>query len=90
MHSFLKSIGFSKIKSRQDTERLVELVKSSATEKRVMKINEDISVAELVMEVADNMGIIVRGEYDKQGEFHAEHFLPYYCSEKVSTAETLS
>ena len=89
MHSYLKSIGFRRIKSREDTERLIELVISSATEKRVIKINDEVTAAELTMEVDDNVGIVVRGEYDKKGVFHAEHFFPYYCSQKISTAEAV-
>lgn len=87
MHSFLKSVGFSKIKCRHDTEKLIGFVVENATDERVVKLNDDFSAAELVLEVADNMGLIVRGEYDKQGNFYAEHFFPYYCSQKVSTAE---
>ena len=87
LHSYLKAVGFSRVKSRKETENLLEALISSATEKKVYKINEEITAAELVADVGDNIGIIIRGEYDKDGKFYVEHFVPYYWGQHVSTAE---
>ena len=87
MHSYLKAIGFSRIKSRKETENLLEALISSASEEKVYKINDEITAAELIAEVGDNIGLIIRGEYDKDGKFYVEHFVPYYWGQNVSTAE---
>ena len=88
MHSYLKAIGFSRVKSRKEMEELLEAVISAATEEKVYKINDEVTAVELTTEVGDNIGLIIRGEYDKDGRFYAEHFVPYYCGQKVSTAES--
>ena len=87
MHSYLKAIGFSRVKSRKEMEDLLEALISSANEKKVYKINNEVTAAELISEVGDNIGLIIRGEYDKEGKFYVEHFVPYYWGQKVSTAE---
>ena len=88
MHSYLKAIGFSKIKSRIEMEKLMKALISDATEKKIYKINDEITAAELITEVGDNIGLMIRGEYDKQGEFYPEHIVPYCWGQKVSTAES--
>lgn len=91
MHSYLKAIGFRRVKSCADMERLIALAieQATETETKMIEINDEIIAAELKMEVGENVGIMIRGEYDKKGEFHAEHFVPYYWGQTVSTAETV-
>ena len=89
LHSYLKAIGFSRVKSRKGMQSLLDAVISAATEEKVYKINDEVTAAELITEVGDNIGLIIRGEYDKDGKFYAEHFVPYYWSEQVSTAEAV-
>ena len=50
------------MKSRSDEEKLISLVIENATEKQVFRMSEEQSVMELMMEVAEDTGVVVRGE----------------------------
>ena len=89
MHSFLKAIGFGSIKSRTDEEKLINLVIENATEKQVFRMSEDRSVVELVMEVSEDTGVVVRGETDTRGNFHVAHYFPFHRGISVTTEEPL-
>ena len=89
MHSFLRAVGFGSIKSRSDEEKLISLVIENATEKQVIRLSEDRSVVELLMEVAEDTGIVVRGETDANGDFHVAHYFPFHRGISVTTEEPL-
>ncbi|MBE5951029.1 MAG: DUF3881 family protein [Lachnospiraceae bacterium] len=89
MHSFLRSIGFGTIKSRQEEEKLIKLVLDNASERQIVRLGEERSIEELYMEVADETGIIVRGETDKSGEFHPSHYFPVHRGQILSTEEAV-
>lgn len=89
MHSFLRAVGFGSIKSRSDEEKLINLVIENATEKQVIRLSEDRSVAELLMEVAEDTGIVVRGETDNKGVFHVAHYFPFRRGFSITTEEPL-
>ena len=76
MHSFLRAVGFGSVKSRNDEEKLIQLVIDNATEKQVFRMSEERAVVELTMEVAEDTGVVVRGETDARGVFHVAHYFP--------------
>ena len=89
VHSFLRSIGFGSIRNRNDEEKLIKLVVENASERQVFRVSEERSFIELYMEVAEDAGIVVRGEQDKDGVFHVAHYVPIYRGLKVTTEETV-
>lgn len=89
MHSFLRAVGFGSVKSRTDEEKLINLVIENATEKQVFRISDDRSVVELIMEVAEDTGVVVRGETDARGNFHVAHYFPIRRGTEVTTEEPL-
>lgn len=89
MHSFLRAIGFGSIKSRTDEEKLINLVLENATEKQVFRMSEERSVVELMMEVSEDTGVVVRGETDVHGNFHVAHYFPFRRGNSVTTEEPL-
>ena len=89
MHSFLRSVGFGSIKSRSDEEKLINLVIENATEKQVFRMSEERSVVELFMEVAEDTGIVVRGETDASGAFRVSHYFPIHRGTAITTEEPL-
>ena len=89
MHSFLKAIGFGSVKSRTDEEKLINLVIENATEKQVFRMSEERSVVELLMEVSEDTGVVVRGETDARGNFHVAHYFPFHRGNSVTTEEPL-
>lgn len=89
MHSFLKTVGFRNIKSRKDVEQLVRLITTQGTERYMTTLGSKNMFAEILLEVADHVGVALRGEYDEQGKFHMEHYFPYVKGENVSTNEVV-
>ena len=89
VHSFLRSIGFGSIRNRNDEEKLIKLVIENASERQVFRVSEERSFIELYMEVAEDAGIVVRGEQDEEGVFHVSHYVPIYRGFKVTTEETV-
>lgn len=87
MHTYLKSIGFSKTVTQVESEELIKLVLSHANSRTVGYISEKCRIVEYRTEFAENIGIAVRGEEDERGEFHYSHFFPYLNGQTISTIE---
>ncbi|WP_455718337.1 DUF3881 family protein [Anaerosporobacter sp.] len=90
MHSYLRSVGFSNIKTRKDLEQILDMVMSQPTEKYVTSEKNNYVLAELFKNFSDRFGIAVRGEYDEKGVFHLEHYYPYFKGQQVSIKEDLA
>lgn len=89
MHSFLKSIGFSNVQSRQEEEKLINLVIENVVEKQVIRLSDSRSIVELYLEVAEDTGLIVRGEIDAKGCLHTSHYFPVHRGQNISTEEAI-
>ena len=89
MHSFLRAVGFGSVKNRSDEEKLITLVIDNATEKQVFRLSEERSIVELMMEVSEDTGVVVRGETDARGIFHVAHYFPIHCGNTITTEEPL-
>ena len=75
--------------SRKDVEQLVKLVIEQGAEQYMVTTSEKTLFAEILLEVADNVGVALRGEYDDQGNFHMEHYFPYVKGANVSSNESV-
>lgn len=89
MHSFLKAIGFSKLKNRLEVEQLIQSVINEASQKHLLSLDNHSTLAELSLEFAPEIGITVRGEYDENKVFHLEHYFPYYRGQNISAREQI-
>ena len=77
------------MKSRKDVEQLVRLVIEQGAERYMATMGSKTMFAEILLEVAENVGVALRGEYDEHGVFHMEHYFPYLKGENVSSNETV-
>jgi len=89
MHSYLKSIGFSDINNRRDMDMMIKLIIEKATFNKKYIIDNNVTVAELSLEIAENIGITIYGEFDSENKFHLDHYFPYFKSTFVSMKEEL-
>ena len=67
---------------------MIQTVIEKAQEKSIYK-DDKMQLAELIFEVAPGIGIVVRGEYDAEGQFHMEHYFPYLKGTTVSALEEI-
>lgn len=86
MHKFLRAVGFSKIRKR-DLELITEEIIKHPELMKVTKDTEGNEFAEFSKSFGENIGIIVRGNYDENEEFHMEYYFPYAIGTDISTYE---
>lgn len=89
MHSYLRAIGFSNVKSRKDLDKIIGIVMDQPTEKRISKISRLEAITEIQKDFAEGMGVTIRGIYDEKGFFHLEHYFPYYRGKLVTAKEDI-
>lgn len=89
MHSFLKAVGFSNVKTRSEEEALIQCAQESATERHITQIDQKTSIAELYLDCGNEVGVALRGEFDENGNFHASYYYPYFKGNRVTTNETI-
>lgn len=87
MHSFLKSIGFSKLKKKKEIDALIQDVIKHPDRKVISEDAEGNVFAELSRDYGEFIGIAVRGEYTDDGVFEADYFYPYFQGSGISTFE---
>ena len=85
MHNYLRAVGFSNIMNRVDFDALMNQILEQAEEKQSITITDKVTFTEIRWACNERMGISLRGEYDQDGNFHIEHYFPYYMTEIVST-----
>ena len=89
VHSFLRAIGFGSVKNRSDEEKLINLVIENASEKQIFRVSDERAFVELYMEVAEETGVVVRGEQDERGNFHVSHYVPIHRGAAITSEEAL-
>lgn len=87
MHSYLRSVGFSNVKSRADLEKIIGIAMAQPTEKYETRTGEKFVLTEFKKEFAKKMGIGIVGEYDEKGFFHVEHYFPYFKGGYITVKE---
>lgn len=87
MHSYLRAIGFSNIKTRADFDSVIGMVMDQPTVKYTINKEEKIILTEISKDFGERMGITLRGEYDEKGFFHLEHYFPHFRGQSISLKE---
>jgi len=90
MHRFLRAIGFSNIKTRQELESILGKVMSQPDKKKKIQIAPNAIYTEFTMEFGSQIGLALRGEYDEKGFFYMEHYFPYCTSRLVTSSEDIT
>lgn len=89
MHSYLRSIGFSNVKSRKDFEKILGIIMESPSSKFSHETAPKHRIVQFNKDFGDNIGISVVGEYDDKGFFYLNYYSPYAISNVISSRETV-
>lgn len=89
MHSYLRSIGFSNLKTERELEEILDQVFRKYTERQAVKEANGNAFVEYSMAFGPDFGITLCGEMDGNG-FHQEYYFPYFRGTGVTTNEDLS
>ena len=87
MHSYLKSVGFSKVKSRKEMQEIIQDVMKHYDEKIAVENHPDGVFIQYSKNYGCDCGITVCGQYDEENEFHVEYTFPFFRSTGITTQE---
>ena len=90
MHSYLRAIGFSNIKSRKQLEQIYVSTLRNPNRKIITTISVDTSLIQFEKDFAPSLGLTLIGEYDVNGAISIEHYFPYIKGETLSSYENIS
>lgn len=90
MHSYLRSIGFEKIKYNKELKQLIRLCIEEPDSRKYVSSDEDVTFVEYRKIFAPNMGIAVCGSFSEYDEFEYEYYFPYFISDTVSSNENIT
>ena len=90
MHRFLRAIGFSNIKSRQELKPILGKIMNQPDKKKKIQVTPTCIYTEFAMEFGSQIGITLRGEYDEKGFFYMEHYFPYCESRLITSSEDIT
>lgn len=87
----MRAIGFSKLRWKSQTNELLGyIIKTSDKKSYTSMDGTEVMYAEYSKGFAENIGIIVRGEYNEDGEFLFDHYFPYMEGTQISSYEDIS
>lgn len=89
MHSFLRAIGFSKIRTKQEESEIINRALQYPSTQHITTIGVNSSLAQVNYEICRGIGISVVGEYDSDNTFLQEHYFPYIEPTVFATQEQL-
>lgn len=90
MHKYLRAVGFSKIKSRKDIQKLIVESVKCADKKACTTIDDDVLYMEYRASYGDHIGLCIRGEYDESGKFIYDYMIPCLDGKGITTCEDIT
>lgn len=90
MHSYLKAVGFSKIKKRGELKEILLDVIRNYDEKTAVEDHEDGAFVEFSKNYGYDCGITVCGQYDENDRFHVEYYFPFFRGTGITTQEQVT
>ena len=89
MHKYLRSIGFSNVKSKAELKEILTDVVVTSTERSYSQMDDDGKVAIMSKNISPSLGISVCGEFDDEGHFVYDYHFPYVRSFVKSVEEEI-
>lgn len=90
MHSYLKTVGFSKVKKREEIREILLDVVRNYDEKTAVEDYPDGIFVEFSKSYGSNCGITVCGQYDEKNRFHIEYYFPFFRGTGITTQEQVT
>lgn len=90
MHSYLRAIGFSSIRSRKQLEQIYMSTLRNPNRKIITTVSVDTSLIQFEKDFAPSLGLSLVGEYDVNGSISIEHYYPYIKGDNYSSYENIS
>ena len=85
MHKYLKAIGFTELKKKQEIREILKQTADEFDLQRAVSLDETSEFCELKKRYGDNVGISVYGEMDQDKIFEREYYVPYFEGSGITT-----
>ena len=89
-HTFLRSIGFESVKTRDQEKALVDWVLENPSRMSVVSLDREMNLAMAEKDVNGHAGIAVVGAIGEQGSLVPEYYFPYLGATHISSTAPLS
>lgn len=90
MHSYLRAIGFSDIKSREGIKGIIGDTVRNYDEKVAVEDHKDGVFVEFSKNYGCDCGITVCGQYDEYNRFHVDYYFPFFRGTGITTQEQVT
>ena len=90
MHSYLRAVGFSELKSKKELKKLLNIIVTDPDTREYLDVDDNMALVEYSKRFTNSTGITLRGEYDKDEELTLDFYYPICIGEKVSTEEDIN
>lgn len=77
MHSYLRAIGFSKLRNKRAQNELITYMLNTAVNRKEIDVSADTRLVQIDREFDRGLGITVIGEYDMEDTLVIDHIFPY-------------
>jgi len=88
VHKFLRAIGFSNIR-KKDLDIILNEIIEHPEVMRITKDSQGNEFAELSRNFANGIGILLRGSYDENDNFHINYYVPFASTDEITTQEQI-
>lgn len=85
MHKYLKSIGFRKITSEREWNKILQKVEDDFTEYERIALEEGLDYCELRKEFGQRIGVSSFGQIDEEDRYLREYYVPYFRGSGITT-----
>lgn len=86
MHQYLRAVGFGRYTDRKQFQTVLKSIIEHPDEKKIIEQNEQ-TFAQLECHYGEDFGITVCGQYDENGEFEMEYYVPFLQGYDITTYE---
>lgn len=92
MHRYLRAIGFSDFKNRQEVNELLAYVIRHAEEKNYTSVRDgdETLFSEYLLDFMPGVGLCVRGDYNEDNQFIFNYYFPYCKGAQISSYEDIT
>ncbi len=90
MHSYLRAVGFSDIKSREGIKEIIGDTVRNYDEKVAVENHKDGVFVEFSKNYGCDCGITVCGQYDEYNRFHVDYYFPFFRGTGITTQEQVT
>lgn len=90
MHSYLRAVGFSDIKSREGIKEIIGDAVRNYDEKVAVEDHKDGVFVEFSKNYGCDCGITVCGQYDEYNRFHVDYYFPFFRGTGITTQEQVT